>query len=605
MKKLLSEKYIYFILFVFLFIYLALRASLIPLVHDEAATFFHYIHKASFIPPHAHWDANNHILNSALSYYSYYLFGSSELVLRLPNLLFFPLFFFFTYQISKELSNKTLRLTFIISLVFAHNFIEYFAFTRGYGMSMALLLGAIWYLIRVFKESRLTDYFLSALFMSLAISANLTLMNSAIIITGILFIQIIINFKMSGISKSIKALLILIITSVIPMIAAVFLLLEFKAKGLLYYGNLDGIWDLTVQSLIELFTDSDSKLIGIFIIAYSLLILLVFGRTLLKEKSINSVWKSHFVFFYLLVGNVIAILILGKILEVNYPEDRTGMYLFPYFIGSSIFLLDSMKIEINKKLLVVFVLPFMFFPVHFLYSMNLTHASFWKSERMPHRFYNEVAADAKTNHVNPTIGGYHVRALCWAYENFRHGGGLNQIQTKNYPEMISDFQIVDIQEHQEWLEDYDIVDSDDISKLSLLKRKNNLKSVLINQASKETKGWNKYPFYNLYRSNVDTLVGETLLLSIDFTLNAKKEPFIAWVVAQVSDEEKKTVRYEFISLDWKKTKWKGEKGNFSGHIIIHQLPKKSEKLSIYIWNMKKEEFLVDDISCSIDKLIIE
>jgi len=48
-------------------IYLILRAVFIPLVHDEAATFFHYIHSFDFVPFIAHWDANNHILNSALA----------------------------------------------------------------------------------------------------------------------------------------------------------------------------------------------------------------------------------------------------------------------------------------------------------------------------------------------------------------------------------------------------------------------------------------------------------------------------------------------------------------------------------------------------------
>ena len=127
-------------IFSLVFIYLAIRAFMVPLVHDEVATFFHYIQKGEFLPPLAHWDANNHILNSILSYFSYLLFGSSELSLRLSNLIFFPVFFFFVYRISNLLRNSILKWAFFITFVFAHNFIEYFALSRGYGMSMALLL---------------------------------------------------------------------------------------------------------------------------------------------------------------------------------------------------------------------------------------------------------------------------------------------------------------------------------------------------------------------------------------------------------------------------------------------------------------------------------
>jgi hypothetical protein len=137
--KVPSNFNIAFIGFGLVFIYLIFRALYVPLVHDEAATFFHYIVSENFIPPEAHWDANNHILNSALTYLSYSLFGSSELSLRIPNLLTFIIYVVYTFKISKIISNKLLRWVFLISLILAHNFIEFFALTRGYGMSMEFL----------------------------------------------------------------------------------------------------------------------------------------------------------------------------------------------------------------------------------------------------------------------------------------------------------------------------------------------------------------------------------------------------------------------------------------------------------------------------------
>ena len=77
-SKAINKTLISTIIFAFLFIYIALRASLIPLIHDEAATFFYYIQTGVYLPPEAHLAANNHILNSALGSISFHIFGSSE-----------------------------------------------------------------------------------------------------------------------------------------------------------------------------------------------------------------------------------------------------------------------------------------------------------------------------------------------------------------------------------------------------------------------------------------------------------------------------------------------------------------------------------------------
>jgi hypothetical protein len=71
------------------FLYVVLRAVHVPTFHDEAATFFHYVVTGEFLPSVALWDANNHLLNSALGGLAYRLFGPEPLFIRLPNVLAF------------------------------------------------------------------------------------------------------------------------------------------------------------------------------------------------------------------------------------------------------------------------------------------------------------------------------------------------------------------------------------------------------------------------------------------------------------------------------------------------------------------------------------
>jgi hypothetical protein len=57
------------------FAYVALRAVLVPLTHDEARTFFVYTRTGEFLPWLGHWDAGNHVLCTALGWLSYEAFG--------------------------------------------------------------------------------------------------------------------------------------------------------------------------------------------------------------------------------------------------------------------------------------------------------------------------------------------------------------------------------------------------------------------------------------------------------------------------------------------------------------------------------------------------
>lgn len=62
------EKLLILLCSAFVLIYFGLRAAYVPIFHDEAATFFHFIQVERFIPFYAEWDAGNHLLNTALSF---------------------------------------------------------------------------------------------------------------------------------------------------------------------------------------------------------------------------------------------------------------------------------------------------------------------------------------------------------------------------------------------------------------------------------------------------------------------------------------------------------------------------------------------------------
>lgn len=123
-----KEKLFLLIILAFIWVYLWLKAYYVPLAHDEAGTFYFYVQTKNFLPFLAHWDAGNHILHTAFTTLFYTLFGSSEIVLRLTSLLFFPVFCFYCIRISNKLNNKIAKWFFIITLCLTHSFIDFFSF---------------------------------------------------------------------------------------------------------------------------------------------------------------------------------------------------------------------------------------------------------------------------------------------------------------------------------------------------------------------------------------------------------------------------------------------------------------------------------------------
>lgn len=399
-----TEKRVYFILSVLLWIYLWLRAWQVPIIYDEVATFYHYIHKGEFLPYFAHWDANNHIINSALGIVSYNLFGSSPLALRLPNLLVSVIFFIYCFLISEEIRNVFLRWTFILSLLLAHSFIDYFTVCRGYGMSMAFLFGSIWYLMQSMKVVNTKNYLLTLLFLNLAVLANLTLIFSLFIVIGLLLLNLIKR-------KRVVLPAILSITGgLLPATFFVKLLFFMKAKGLFYYGSAAGFKSMTIWSLVKYFLSIESSFIEYFLIVLFFGIVIVLAVQIVISKKNHSFFNTHFVFGYLLFGNVAAILLNAWLFGVNYPEDRAGLFLFPYFVGSLIFLADNTQHHLLKRIRIGIAALLLIFPVHFLMHANLSHNSL-ENFRILQRFYDKVLSEQIAGEPLTTIGGSHNKEL--------------------------------------------------------------------------------------------------------------------------------------------------------------------------------------------------
>jgi len=308
--KLLIKKNIYLIsLFLGATIYLILRSIYVPIVHDEAATFFHYIIKGEFLPWIALQDANNHILNSILEIGAYNLFGMNTWALRLPNVLSFFLFLWAIYHLSMFIENKFLRICFVVVSIATQGFFEFFALGRGYGISMALFISALLMALRFMKNQRPRYFLYSLLYLCFALLANLTLINSALILFVFLFVHYLFSKNTQNNRFDRYYILITSILFLLIMAAYAKLALNYQSKGVLYYGSNNGFYETSLKTLYEFLFPSWTYLVfWMSSIPFSVAII-AYIYSIYKTK-IKELLTPQTMFFALLFGNIIASIIV-------------------------------------------------------------------------------------------------------------------------------------------------------------------------------------------------------------------------------------------------------------------------------------------------------
>ena len=140
--------------FLLIFSFVCIRAVLVPIVPDEAFTFFLYVEPETVFYPAAQVDANNHYLNSILSIWSTKLFGLNAFNFRLPNVLAFLVYYYSAYKIASIFSQKRKFWVAILAFTSIYPLLEFFSLSRGYGLSFALLLLAIYQSMRYLYYKR-------------------------------------------------------------------------------------------------------------------------------------------------------------------------------------------------------------------------------------------------------------------------------------------------------------------------------------------------------------------------------------------------------------------------------------------------------------------
>lgn len=165
-----------------LFVYTCLRADRLSITHDEAGSFTIWtnfnIFKCHFDP--GCWGtANLHWLYVLLMKPSVWLFGDSELAIRLPALLGHLIYLFFSFKLVKWAAPKHpwVALLGFVLLNFSPYLLEFFSLARGYGLAMSMMMTSLYFFARWVESQRRSDLLKTFGGSFLAILSNFTMLN--------------------------------------------------------------------------------------------------------------------------------------------------------------------------------------------------------------------------------------------------------------------------------------------------------------------------------------------------------------------------------------------------------------------------------------------
>lgn len=370
----------------------------VSVTHDEALTYHNYVQNTyAGIVANVHGIANNHFLNSILSKISIDCFQDNLFFLRLPNLLAQIIYLVFSFLLCKRLFKNKYYILFSFALLQLNPFMfEFWGLCRGYGLSIAFMMGSIYFLLRYLDTHKIAALIFHYLLMMMAVYANLSLLNFALGCIAVISLHLLLQ-------RNIK----LIITTAIPLAVSAFIIYYLiatpiavmKETGQLYYGGENNFIKDTIGSLLQdsLYLDDNGTVM--FIIGILMFVLVAASGIYLLVKTIRQ--RAVHIPMGLVLCSLLFIPALSTIVQFHllhnkYLIFRTALFFYPLFIlyfVYALYRLTDNRIKLRRRLILIISILFVF---NFVRNINFTHTRNWEFDRHT-QWLMQRMVDAKQN----------------------------------------------------------------------------------------------------------------------------------------------------------------------------------------------------------------
>ena len=388
--------------------YVVYRAVHLTLVHDESITY-------DIVKQHTGsvWakTANNHWLNTALMGFCSRNLGHAEWLLRLPNTLAFGLYAPFGCLIFEKLDAKILKYAGFTILLINPFLLDFFSLARGYGLAIGLMVASIYFLIKLFEDSK--NVFFQAAFgilSALTILSNFTML---IFYAAAMLIWAAVCFKNQGIRFLLRPVILLVIFAHAYVLKEILnFIFYLKKVGGLYAGGTSFTKDVIGSNLTTFFYNANSPFLnslqfvifGVIFLFGFLLFYFIFNLS----KSVKI--KEEQILFPLLCLCVVIPIVQFYAIGILFPTERGAVFYYPLWIFALFSVLDLSKKAYFQNL---FALPLSIFTLfNFSKTANLNHTFTWAYEVHTRDFLDEL----KTLHANKMLPEPVRLGVHWKYQ---------------------------------------------------------------------------------------------------------------------------------------------------------------------------------------------
>lgn len=444
-----SDRYVLPVIGLLLLAGVAIRAALMPLVHDEAASLFWYVDRNEFLPYLSLWDANNHYLNSAFGIFVTKLFGEHLLSIRLLSVLAYSGFIWAAYRCVLTINGSLIRWCVLVALVLCPFVIDLFSLFRGYGPMLAFWMLALERMVAFERSGDRRTIFWMWVFILLANASVLTILPVSLL----LFVSVLKPMLRSSSNEMAKwSRFGIAIMAASGLSIGLLLSWELKRRGLLYHGSTEGLIKVTVMPLVELLFGSDDR--------WSVGIVMLAGGMAAISAIRSSSW-SRKVCGTLFLGDLLLRIPAAIFFDVNYPEDRAAVHLVPLFILLVGWMLDGTDrsfIKVRSVALVLLILP-----LRSLLSIDPLHTSLWPEQAVPVEWLRTISDEQKKLSRPLVLGTYHQLQLNVPYLARIHGIDLPLAETEDFPHAPADMYIVDHRYRDHFMDDEILLENEHLS----------------------------------------------------------------------------------------------------------------------------------------------
>jgi hypothetical protein len=259
-------------------ILLLVRARSLSFTHDESLTYLHGVRPGlARLLAFSYADANNHLLNTLLTWLSSLAFGNAEVALRLPNLAAFVLFFAAGFLLLRRRVHPALVVPGLLLLACNPFQLDFFALCRGYGLGLGFMAASVYCASESLETAdggsagssrRRRSAKRAGWFALFAVLANLTLLNFYLALLVVLGALQFTRERRTWLAKAAASggpperggfLRVFLGEWAAPQLLQASLLaagltpvlIQLKRKGSFYLGGDAGLWRDTLGSLVE------------------------------------------------------------------------------------------------------------------------------------------------------------------------------------------------------------------------------------------------------------------------------------------------------------------------------------------------------------------